>query len=114
MAVKQSDIATDRLYWCDIDLRATNSHIRPLTINGNKVILHDTNNIGARFTERVGASAKSVAEQGSILRGSSTDNAAVRSYRDPESVKAGSLYYTDDPVQLFGAGQLPDRLRSPV
>ncbi len=114
MAVKQSDIVTDRLYWCDIDLRATNSHIRPLTINGNKVILHDTNNIGARFTERVGASAKSGAEACGIFRGSSTDNAAVRSYRDPESVEAGSLPHNDDPVCLFGAGQLPDRLRSPA
>jgi len=88
--------------------------IQSMTIDGNNVIFYDTDNIGEGFAERVGAFAKSVAEQGSILRGSSTDNAAVRSYRDPESVKAGSLYYTDNPVQLFGAGQLPDRLRSPV
>lgn len=88
--------------------------IQSMTIDGNSVIFYDTDNIGRGFAERVGAFAKSVAEQGGVLRGSSTDNAAVRSYRDPESVKAGSLYYTDDPVQLFGAGQLPDRLRSPV
>ena len=80
----------------------------------NTVIFHDTNNIGRGFAERVGAFAKSGAEACGIFRGSSTDNAAVRSYRDPESVEAGSLYYTDDPVQLFGAGHLPDRLRSPV
>jgi hypothetical protein len=88
--------------------------IQSMTIDGNSVIFYDTDNIGRGFAERVGAFAKSVAEQGGVLRGSSTDNAAVRSYRDPESVKAGSLYYNDDPVQLFGAGQLPDRLRSPV
>jgi hypothetical protein len=80
--------------------------------DGNTVIFHDTNNIGRGFAKRVGASAKSGAEACGIIRGSSTDNAAIRSHRDPESVKAGSLYYTDNPVQLFGAGQLPDRLRN--
>ena len=88
--------------------------IQSMTIDGNQVIFYDTDNIGTGFAKRVGAFADSIAEQGGIVRGSSTDDAAVRSYRDPESVKAGSLYYTDDPVQLFGAGQLPDRLRSPV
>jgi hypothetical protein len=78
------------------------------------VIAHDTDNIGAGFAERVGAFAKSGAEQGGIVRGSSTDNAAVRSYCDPEGVKAGSLYPTDHPIQLFGSGQLPDRFSSPV
>jgi hypothetical protein len=97
-----------------VKLRATNSHIRPLTINGNKVIIHDTDNIRAGFAERVGAFAKSVAEQGGVLRGSSTGNAAVRGYRDPESDKTGSLSHNDNPVRLFGAGQSPGRLRSPA
>lgn len=90
------------------------AEIQSMTIDGNKVIFYDTDNIGTGFAKRVGAFADSIAEQGGIVRGSSTDDAAVRSYRDPESVKAGSLYYNDDPVRLFGAGQLPDRLRSPV
>ena len=88
--------------------------IQSMTIDGNNVIFYDTDNIGAGFAKRIGDFTKNVTENGGVVRGSSRDNAAVRSYRDPESVKAGSLYYTDDPVQLFGAGQLPDRLRSPV
>jgi len=112
--IAKHELEFDKLTSRMVEKARLDAGIQSMTIDGNNVIFYDTDNIGAGFAERVGAFAKSVAEAGGIFRGSSTDNAAVRSYRDPESVKAGSLYYTDNPVQLFGAGQLPDRLRSPV
>ncbi len=88
--------------------------IQSMTIDGNKVTFYDTDNLGTGFGDRIAKFASSITEDGGVLRASTEDNAAVRSYRDPSSVKPGSLYYNDDPVRLFGAGQLPDRLQSPV
>ena len=90
------------------------SGIQAMSYDNNSVIFYDTDNNPAEFDRRVTGFGTFITSNGRILENWSTTSSRVRSYRDPRSPKAGSLYYNEDPVRLFGEGNLPDRLRSPV
>jgi hypothetical protein len=90
------------------------SGIQAMSYDNNSVIFYDTDSNPAKFEERVRNFRTFVTSNGRVLAGSEANIGRVRSYRNPQSPKEGSLYYNEDPVRLFGEGQLPDRLRSPV
>jgi hypothetical protein len=90
------------------------SGIQAMSYDNNSVIFYDTDNNETEFGRRVREFRDFITKNGRILEDFSGDSTRVRSYRNPNSPKAGSLYYNEDPIRLFGEGQLPDRLRSPV
>jgi hypothetical protein len=90
------------------------SGIQAMSYDNNTVIFYDTDNNPAEFERKVDRFGAFITENGRVLAGSKANIGKIRSYRDPRSPKEGSLYYNEDPIRLFGEGQLPDRLRSPV
>ena len=114
MHVKRAELTFDELTAENLELARKEAGIQALTADGNKVVFYDTENNESKFSKSIERFTDSISRNGGVPTVASVEVAKIRSYRDPQSKKEGSLYYNDDPVLLYGSGQSGDRLKSRV
>jgi len=112
--IGKATLTFDKLTPALVEKARQASGIQAMSYDNNSVIFYDTDNNETEFGRRIREFRDFITKNGRVLENFSGNSTRVRSYRNPNSPKEGSLYYNEDPVRLFGEGQLPDRLRSPV